>query len=348
MKTAISFPENDDEEEEEEEEEEELLRFDALVPSTGWVPVQQVNSRQVCLLFDPSHTRLPLPSQTSPLYSRSFTFGSAPAPGQGVLVLDAGTWKRGVVHDSTAVRLTVGGDKGKLVAIGELRPLFSQVVAMQGDGNCLYRAVSQQVYGTPNHHALCRQACYEYIKLERAYFEPFVKGQFDAYLQVLQRNGSWGDDPELEALGAIYRCTIQVYSAHQLQLVKQYDGGGGKGRTVRLVFYAEGHYDVLEGGGGGSRPPPPSLGQMELQAIEQCKIRQAGGVQQALLQSDLLGTEEVQLEECETLCAIRQTDEANLDSQLLAQAMQDSLDEAMQDSLNEAMLNQALEDSLYL
>ncbi|KAH9261029.1 hypothetical protein BASA81_000733 [Batrachochytrium salamandrivorans] len=340
MKTAISFPGNDDDDNAVGEGEEEPLRFDALVPSMGWVPVQQVNPGQVSVLFDPSQTKLPVPSQTSPLYSRSFSLGSVPAPGQGVLVLDSGTWKRSVVHDSTVVRLC--GDNGKLVEIGEIRPLFSQVMAMRGDGNCLYRAVSQQVYGTPNHHALCRQACYEYIKLERSYFEPFVKGQFDAYLQVLQRNGSWGDDPELEALGAIYQCNIQVYAANQLQLVKQYDGGGGggKGRVVRLVFYAEGHYDVLSDGSSALRPPAPPLGRMELQAIEQCKIRQAGGVQQALLQSDLLGTEEAQLEECETLCAIQQTDEVNLESQLLAQALQDSLDEAL--------LNQALEDSLYL
>ena len=34
---------------------------------------------------------------------------------------------------------------------------------MDGDGNCLFRSISHQVYGTDEHHYLLRQRCVEYI-----------------------------------------------------------------------------------------------------------------------------------------------------------------------------------------
>ena len=46
------------------------------------------------------------------------------------------------------------------VAEGDLRALERhdlEVVAMEGDGNCLFRSVSHQVYGDARHFALVRQ-----------------------------------------------------------------------------------------------------------------------------------------------------------------------------------------------
>merc|ERR1719316_1817349 len=74
------------------------------------------------------------------------------------------------------------------------------------DGNCLFRSFSDQVYGTPEHHALLRHRCSKYIASERNYFEQFVAEPFDEFLARIQREGEWGDDVEIEALSEMYDC----------------------------------------------------------------------------------------------------------------------------------------------
>lgn len=48
------------------------------------------------------------------------------------------------------------------------RALGSQglrVVPVEGDGNCLFRSVSHQVYGDDSHHRLVRARCMDYMEV---------------------------------------------------------------------------------------------------------------------------------------------------------------------------------------
>lgn len=52
------------------------------------------------------------------------------------------------------------------------RALESQglrVVPVEGDGNCLFRSVSHQVYGNDCHHRLVRASCMDYMEVSVAY-----------------------------------------------------------------------------------------------------------------------------------------------------------------------------------
>lgn len=40
------------------------------------------------------------------------------------------------------------------------------IVPVSGDGNCLFRSVSHQIYGTEEHHAIIRQKCLDYMEAE--------------------------------------------------------------------------------------------------------------------------------------------------------------------------------------
>ena len=42
-----------------------------------------------------------------------------------------------------------------------------RIVEVGGDGNCLFRAISHQVYGTEDHHRLIRVRCIDYIQSEK-------------------------------------------------------------------------------------------------------------------------------------------------------------------------------------
>lgn len=96
-----------------------------------------------------------------------------------------------------------------------------EIHAVQGDGNCLFRAVSHQVYGDEAHHALVRARCMDYMESEKEYFEPYVVGDmaaFERYLAHKRRPGVWGDDPELQALCELYDRPADVFA---------YDAGRG-------------------------------------------------------------------------------------------------------------------------
>jgi OTU-like cysteine protease len=58
---------------------------------------------------------------------------------------------------------------------------------VEGDGNCLFRSVSHQVYGDDRHHALVRAKCMDYMDSEREYFEPYVEGSMQDFLTYLDR-----------------------------------------------------------------------------------------------------------------------------------------------------------------
>ena len=50
------------------------------------------------------------------------------------------------------------------------------MVEQDGDGNCLFRSVSHQVYGDDVHHDVVRRKCMDYMDAEQAFFEPYVEG----------------------------------------------------------------------------------------------------------------------------------------------------------------------------
>ena len=56
-----------------------------------------------------------------------------------------------------------------------------RVHRVEGDGNCLFRSVSHQVYGDDKHHGLARRSVADYMSLERPFFQSFVEGDGDAF-----------------------------------------------------------------------------------------------------------------------------------------------------------------------
>jgi hypothetical protein len=45
------------------------------------------------------------------------------------------------------------------------------LISSEGDGNCLFRSVSDQIYGTEEHHLLVRAKCMDYMSAERDHFQ---------------------------------------------------------------------------------------------------------------------------------------------------------------------------------
>jgi hypothetical protein len=83
-----------------------------------------------------------------------------------------------------------------------------RVVPVNGDGNCLFRAVAHQIYGNEELHSVVRSFCMDYMEADADFFAQFVEGGHDSfvyYVAAKRMNGCWGDDPEIQVINSFLR-----------------------------------------------------------------------------------------------------------------------------------------------
>ena len=59
------------------------------------------------------------------------------------------------------------------------------------DGNCLFRAISDQIWGSEVHHHRIRRDCVQFMKDYEDDFKPFIDGDFDAFLRETSTLGEF-------------------------------------------------------------------------------------------------------------------------------------------------------------
>lgn len=107
------------------------------------------------------------------------------------------------------------------------------------------RSISDQIYGTPDHHALLRDRCTRYLASERNYFEQFVAEPFDDFLARISREGEWGDDVEIEALSEIFDVRVEIYASYSYQLMRTFHETSAASHPIRLQYVGNSHYNSL-------------------------------------------------------------------------------------------------------
>lgn len=153
---------------------------------------------------------------------------------------------------------------------------------VEGDGNCLFRSVSHQVYGDDSHHAIVRAAAVQYMRIEREWFRPFVASddrEFDEYLQRMSRNGEWGDDPEIQAMCEIYDRPANIFAFDQLEgakCLRTFHEGTGTRPPMRLSYYGGGHYDAIVSPSDAEAYLTTRPGEREDAILEAARLRNAG------------------------------------------------------------------------
>lgn len=148
------------------------------------------------------------------------------------------------------------------------------------DGNCLFRSFSDQLYGSPDHHALLRDRCSQYIASERNYFEQFVAEPWDEFLARIQREGEWGDDVEIEALSEIYDCRVEIYACRSHSLMRTFhEACDAKWpQPIRLLYEGQSHYNSLAPRSGLLPILRRRPGEMEDSAIRRSRKRNEAGL----------------------------------------------------------------------
>lgn len=115
---------------------------------------------------------------------------------------------------------------------------------IEGDGNCVFRAISHQLYGTEDHHFLLRQVTMDYLILNREEFENFVSsGNLNYHVSHYRQSGRWVGHLEIAALARIYNVTIHVYTAGGPIIVNE--EAKDKRGDIFISYHNERHYNSV-------------------------------------------------------------------------------------------------------
>jgi len=140
----------------------------------------------------------------------------------------------------------------------QLAPLGLQVREIPGDGNCLFRAVSDQLEGNSRNHLEYRVNTVTYMEHFREDFEPFVEDDvpFDRHTANLRKSGTFAGNDALVALARYLKISIVIHQAGQP--VWQINGNvddNVKSRQIHLSYHNGEHYNSVRRVGDHSNSP---------------------------------------------------------------------------------------------
>ena len=202
----------------------------------------------------------------------------------GIAEFESRTRSRQSVLPSLA-RSAAGGARGSVSRVPliardayttALRRHSLEVASCDGDGNCLFRAVADQVYGDQGLHAVVRASAVRLMETQQSHFRAFMPDlegrDWNAHIAAMRADAVWGDDPEVEALSRLYNRPVEIWMFDALEGAKRHPraalGVALDAPPLRLSFYGGGHYDSIHGLDWGAHLlPRSSAGVTESQAI---------------------------------------------------------------------------------
>ncbi|KAJ7976934.1 OTU domain-containing protein [Quillaja saponaria] len=117
---------------------------------------------------------------------------------------------------------------------------------VQGDGNCQFRALSDQLYQTPEHHNLVRQQAVNQLKSHSETYEGYVPMEYGDYLEKISKSGEWGDHVTLQAAADSNGLKIIVITSFKdTCYIEILPHSEKPKRVIFLSFWAEVHYNSI-------------------------------------------------------------------------------------------------------
>ncbi|CAA7264042.1 unnamed protein product [Cyclocybe aegerita] len=112
----------------------------------------------------------------------------------------------------------------------QLSMLGLYAVNTLGDGNCLFRALSDQLHGSDSLHATLRREICNWIEEHKARYEPFVEDErgIDAHIRCMRANATFGGHMELSAFAHMTRRNVKVIQPGLVYVIEWATGETGE------------------------------------------------------------------------------------------------------------------------
>ena len=146
-----------------------------------------------------------------------------------------------------------------------LKEMRLREVQVLGDGNCQFRALSEQLYGNEASHKAIRVRIVDHLRDNETKYAGFVEGTYKKYVDEKSRDGSWGDNTTLQVFANIHNLRIILYTDYEddwdIKILPRDDDGEELEfrSTIRLSFYSEWHYNSVRDVSERTPSPPPSV-----------------------------------------------------------------------------------------
>lgn len=127
----------------------------------------------------------------------------------------------------------------------ELNKLGYYIKEVDGDGNCLFRSVSDQLENTEHNHKYYREKTVEYMRDNMDKFKPFIEDDqtVEEYIDEMSKNKEWGGNLEIYAMSMALHVNFYIYIyQHPIYIVKTCDDPK---QNVMLTYHDGKHYNSL-------------------------------------------------------------------------------------------------------
>eukprot|EP00092_Neocalanus_flemingeri_P108260 GFUD01139018.1.p1 GENE.GFUD01139018.1~~GFUD01139018.1.p1 ORF type:complete len:370 (-),score=101.80 GFUD01139018.1:362-1471(-) len=117
-----------------------------------------------------------------------------------------------------------------------------------GDGNCLFRALGDQLDGNAGDHLHHRTNAVNYMRQHREDFEPFVEDDisFDSHLASLAENGTFGGNDSIVAFARLHDLTVVIHQLNKpLWQIHGGVGGNPGSQEVHISYHNGDHYNSV-------------------------------------------------------------------------------------------------------
>lgn len=115
---------------------------------------------------------------------------------------------------------------------------------MASDGNCLFRALADQLRGRPQDHGEIREHIVDFMEEHEDDFAPFVEDdeKWVDYVPRMRNEGEWGGQQEICAASRCFRINVVI---HQLDSPRLEISFKATAQTVHLSFHGAAHYNSI-------------------------------------------------------------------------------------------------------
>ncbi|PHT36681.1 hypothetical protein CQW23_24381 [Capsicum baccatum] len=111
---------------------------------------------------------------------------------------------------------------------------------VSGDGNCQFRALSDQIYGSSELHELVREQVVKQLESHKELYEGYVPMDYDEYVKKMIKCGEWSDHVTLQAAADLYGVKIFVItSLKDTCYIEILPGSYNSNKTILLSFQAK-------------------------------------------------------------------------------------------------------------